>query len=103
MHWGEKRRLCQRAGIGLLLVACVSSRGVKRDSLRVSDAWITTRAENEIEALLGKDADVKVRTKNGVVFLEGTVREVADAERVEAKVTQIRGVREIQNDLRVKP
>lgn len=103
MRGGGKLGLCRMVSIVLIAAACASGSSARREPLTVSDGWIKTRAENEIEALLGKDADVRVRAKAGIVFLEGTVRDIADAERIEERVTEIRGVREVKNELRVKP
>lgn len=87
----------------VLLAACGTSAGARRGDVKVSDAWINTRAENELTPQYDRKDAVNVSTQNGVVFLDGHVTSVERAERYEKIVSQIRGVREVKNNLVVKP
>lgn len=86
-----------------LAAGCGTSAGAKRGDVAVSDAWINTRAENELTPQFARNEAVTVSTQNGVVFLDGHVTSVERAERYEKIVTEIRGVREVKNNLVVKP
>ena len=100
MVWNTLRSLS--FGFVIAFSACATT-GSVRSNLQVSDAWINTRAENEIQQLTGPDDHVAVHTQKGVVYLDGTVRTVAKAESIEQRVTAVQGVREVKNNLRVTP
>jgi osmotically-inducible protein OsmY len=87
---------------GLGIAGCASSGGSRRGDLQVSDSWINTRAENEVQPMLGGAEKVSVSTQNGVIFLDGHVGSIERAEQIEQAVTEIRGVREVRNNLVVK-
>lgn len=100
MHQGALRFLL----LSLVLAAgCGTTSSATRGDVGVSDAWINTRAENELTPQFARNDAVTVSTQNGVVFLDGHVTSVERAERYEKIVTQIRGVREVKNNLVVKP
>jgi prepilin-type processing-associated H-X9-DG protein len=88
---------------GALLGACASGAGVRTHDVAVSDAWINTRAENEITPLVTPKESVSISTQNGVVFLDGHVASPDRAEHLEQVATNIRGVREVKNNLVIKP
>ncbi len=85
-----------------LLAACSGGSAARSGDVQVSDAWINTRAENEITPMLSREELVKVETRNGVVFLGGNVRSAKQAEQIERSVSGIRGVREVKNELKVR-
>ncbi len=85
-----------------LAVGCATSSGSK-GNLQVSDSWITTRAENEVKELGSTGQTVRVKSVDGVIYLEGQVKSIAEAEKLEEKVSSIRGVREVRNNLVVRP
>jgi osmotically-inducible protein OsmY len=86
-----------------LSVACATAGSSRKGNLKVSDSWINTRAENEVKPVVSEKEQVSVTTQNGVVYLEGHVKDVQRAEELEQKVSDIRGVREVKNNLTVKP
>lgn len=68
----------------------------------VSDSWITTKVKGE----LAQDADTKasqihVDTKQGVVVLSGTVASTAEKNKAEQDARSIKGVVDVQNNLKV--
>ena len=107
MGWKQSlRRISKSAvllGWALSVAACATGGSARNDKLKVSDAWINTRAENEVKPIIGEKEQVRVTTQSGVVYLEGNVTEVRRAEEIEQKVSDIRGVREVKNNLTVKP
>lgn len=94
---------CRAVMLAAALAACGTSAGARRGDVAVSDAWINTRAENELSPQFARGEAVTVSTQNGVVFLDGHVSSVERAERYEKIVTDIRGVREVKNNLVIKP
>lgn len=87
----------------LLAAGCASAQSSRRGDVQVSDAWINTRAENEITPIITPKENVTVSTQNGVVFLDGHVENIERAERIEQVASNIRGVREVKNNLVIKP
>lgn len=87
----------------ILAAGCAASQSARRSDIQVSDAWINTRAENEVAAQVGRSDAVGVSTQDGVVFLDGHVTSVDRAERIERTVADIRGVREVKNNLVIRP
>jgi len=68
----------------------------------VSDTWITTKVKGE----LAKDSntkatDIKVNTKQGVVVLSGNVASAAEKSKAESDARSIKGVVDVQNNLKV--
>ena len=96
MHWARAATI-----VYVFVVAACASAPAARDDLEVSDAWITTRAENEIQTVVEPEDRVMVQTENGVVELSGVVQSVRSAEEIERRVTGIRGVRDVRNRLEV--
>jgi osmotically-inducible protein OsmY len=69
---------------------------------KVDDAWITTKVKTD----LAKDSatkahDIHVNTKSGVVVLTGTVASEAEKEKAEANAKSVKGVVNVENQLRV--
>lgn len=86
-----------------VLAGCSAGEASRRKDVGVSDAWINTRAENELTPLVTKSESVSISTQNGVVFLDGHVASPERAERLEQVATNIRGVREVKNNLVIRP
>lgn len=85
------------------LAGCASSSGARGgNGVEVSDSWINTRAENEVQPMVTRSEKVAISTQNGVVFLDGHVGSIERIEEIESAVTNIRGVREVRNNLVVK-
>ena len=68
------------------------------------DAEITTRAKAELLGEPGlKSLHISVDTVKGVVTLTGTVDSKANSDKAKARVMAISGVRDVNNQLVVKP
>lgn len=68
----------------------------------ISDTWITTK----VKAELAKDShtkatDIQVNTKSGVVVLSGNVASSAEKSKAEQDARGIKGVVNVQNNLKV--
>lgn len=107
MGWQQVLRRKSKSAVllgwALAVAACATAGSARNGDLKVSDSWINTRAENEVKPVVREKEQVTVTTQNGVVFLDGYVSEIAHAEEIEQKVSDIRGVREVKNNLAVKP
>jgi len=83
----------------MLLAACQSTTG-KTLGENIDDAGITTavKAKLEVSTLTRIDVD----TNQGVVALNGTVKTVEDKVRAEQIARQVKGVRDVVNNLRIQ-
>ncbi|MGH7893226.1 MAG: BON domain-containing protein [Candidatus Binatia bacterium] len=82
-------------GLGMTLIASSAS--------ATSDAWITTKAKIALLTTEGvRSNDVSVDTIDGAVTLHGAVESAAERAKAEDVVTQIDGVRRVQNLLQVR-
>jgi hyperosmotically inducible protein len=74
----------------------------RRGEQEVSDSWLTAKVQSQ---LIGVDAlegsRIEVRTTDGVVTLEGTVRLPAGREKAASIARSVSGVRTVQNRLTV--
>ena len=100
--WQVVFRYACLGGVLLLFTACTTT-PAQRGDLEVSDSWINTRVQNEISELVDDRSRVDIRTEQGVVFLEGSVRTIEQVESIEEVTSQVRGVREVKNNLVVRP
>ena len=93
------------AAVAILPLAAACAPSSKRQSAGeyIDDASITTR----VKAKLAEDRDVRARDVNvetyqGVVQLSGFVGTAAESRRAEALTREVKGVKSIRNDIRIK-
>jgi hyperosmotically inducible protein len=68
----------------------------------ISDTAITTKVKAELAKDKSTDAtDINVDTKNGIVTLNGAVASDAERAKAELDARTVKGVVEVQNNLRV--
>jgi osmotically-inducible protein OsmY len=73
-------------------------------SATLSDAALTTRVTAALTAAgAASPASVKVTTENGVVQLSGFVESPDQARRAEQIAREVEGVKQVYNDIRIKP
>jgi hyperosmotically inducible protein len=86
------------------LQACTPTESRRSTGETVDDSSITARVKT---ALLSdpdvKGTDVKVETYRGVVQLSGFVDSPQEAEKAVQLAQKVPGVREVKNDIRLKP
>jgi hyperosmotically inducible protein len=70
----------------------------------LDDATITTKVKASFaEDKVVKGREISVRTDHGVVDLTGTVSSARESERATAIATNIKSVKAVHNNLKVKP
>jgi BON domain len=95
--YGRNTDLAERAGRKL-------DQATQDSEQAISDAAITSRIEAAILAKRGlKMTLISVETTNGVVMLTGTVISRKNSRRVGAIASGMRGVRRVNNQLKVDP
>jgi hyperosmotically inducible protein len=88
--------------IVVLLAACQSSTG-KTLGENIDDAGITTAVKAKLAAeKISTLTRIDVDTNQGVVALNGTVKTVEDKVRAEQIARQVKGVRDVVNNLRIQ-
>ena len=66
----------------------------------VADTVITTKVKADLAKDKGtKATDIHVKTKDGVVWLTGTVGSVAEKEKAEEDARAVKGVLDVKNEL----
>lgn len=86
----------------MLLAACQSTTG-KTLGENIDDAGITTAVKAKLAAeKVSTLTRIDVDTNQGVVALNGTVKTVEDKVRAEQIARQVKGVREVVNNLRIQ-
>jgi hyperosmotically inducible protein len=86
----------------VLLAACQSSTG-KTLGENIDDAGITTAVKAKLAAeKISTLTRIDVDTNQGVVALNGTVKTVEDKVRAEQIARQVKGVRDVVNNLRIQ-
>jgi hyperosmotically inducible protein len=86
----------------VLLAACQSSTG-KTLGENIDDAGITTAVKAKLAAeKVSTLTRIDVDTNQGVVALNGTVKTVEDKVRAEQIARQVKGVRDVVNNLRIQ-
>lgn len=87
----------------MLLAACQSTTG-KTLGENIDDAGITTAVKAKLAAeKVSTLTRIDVDTNQGVVALNGTVKTVEDKVRAEQIARQVKGVRDVVNNLRIQP
>jgi osmotically-inducible protein OsmY len=86
----------------MLLAACQSTTG-KTLGENIDDAGITTAVKAKLAAeKVSTLTRIDVDTNQGVVALNGTVKTVEDKVRAEQITRQVKGVRDVVNNLRIQ-
>jgi osmotically-inducible protein OsmY len=90
--------------LGLALALCLALAAPARAAPQLGDPAITGAVEDELlrDPAVTLD-EVYVETREGVVTLTGTVRNLLAAERAAAIARTVKGVRSVVNQLRVRP
>jgi osmotically-inducible protein OsmY len=89
-------------GVVLLLAACQSTTG-RTLGENIDDTAITTSVKAKLAAeQIGTVTRIDVDTNQGVVALNGTVRSSEMRARAEQIARQVKGVRDVINNLRVQ-
>jgi osmotically-inducible protein OsmY len=94
------------AAIAAVLVsACVSSETQRSTGEFTDDAALTAKVKSAIATDVGARtaAAINIETYRGVVQLTGFVSDPEQAQRAAAAAKKVEGVREVKNDVRVKP
>lgn len=93
--------------LGFGLSACDNADGIAESNSRMeesirtsqensSDAWITTKVKTELLAdNLSKGFDIEVKTVEGVVSLDGKVKDIASVMHVQQIASEVKGVVEV--------
>ena len=86
----------------MLLAACQSTTG-KTLGENIDDAGITTAVKAKLAGeKISTVTRIDVDTNRGVVALNGTVKTVEDKVRAEQIARQVKGVRDVVNNLRIQ-
>ena len=89
-------------GVVLLLAACQSTTG-RTLGENIDDAGITTKVKAKLAAeQISTVTRIDVDTNQGVVALNGTVRSAEMRARAEQLARDVKGVRDVINNLRVQ-
>jgi osmotically-inducible protein OsmY len=89
--------------VAVLLAACQSMTGETLGE-NIDDVGITTAVKSQLAAeKISTVTRIDVDTNRGVVALNGTVKTVADRTRAEQIARQVKGVRDVVNNLRIQP
>lgn len=86
-----------------LVVGCASTRTQESGGEYFDDTAITTKVKSAIfsEPTL-KSAEINVETFKGIVQLSGFVRSQADINKAVAVAREVKGVKSVKNDMRIK-
>ena len=88
-------------GVMVLLAACQSTTG-RTLGENIDDAGITTKVKAKLAAEISTVTRIDVDTNQGVVALNGTVPSPEMRTRAEQIAREVKGVRDVSNNLRVQ-
>ena len=93
------------AAVALLTVTgCAVTRGQETVGAYVDDAGITTLVKSRfIETKQVDAAAISVETLNGTVMLSGFAKSVAEKSVAESLTWKVNGVRQVKNEIAVRP
>jgi hyperosmotically inducible protein len=92
------------AGITVITTGCAVERGQQTVGAYVDDAGITTAVKAKfVEDKTVDAAAVKVETLNGTVMLSGFAKSAAEKSQAELLARNVKGVKEVRNNLAVRP
>ena len=78
-------------------------RGIDETGAVASDTWITTKVKSDLAVEKDVDAtDIGVHTYEGVVTLTGDVDNQAEADKAVRVASEIKGVKSVLNQMKVK-
>jgi hyperosmotically inducible periplasmic protein len=87
-----------------LLVACASTPTAQSTGAYIDDTTITVKVKAAfVEDKQVKASDIAVNTYNGTVQLSGFADSQGEIDRAVQLASAVRGVKEVHNDVRVKP
>ena len=102
-RWRRGGAIAAALVVAVLLAACQSMTG---DTLgeHIDDTGITTAVKSKLAAeKISTVTRIDVDTNRGVVALNGTVKTVDERLRAEQIARQVKGVRDVVNNLRIQP
>jgi predicted amino acid-binding ACT domain protein len=100
--WRRSGAVAAALAVAVLLAACQSMTGETLGE-NIDDAGITAAVKSKLAAEKITVTRIDVDTNRGVVALNGTVKSVTDRARVEELARQVKGVRDVVNNLRIQP
>jgi osmotically-inducible protein OsmY len=101
--WRRSGAVAAALAVAVLLAACQSMTGETLGE-NIDDAGITAAVKSKLAAeKISTVTRIDVDTNRGVVALNGTVKSVTDRARVEELARQVKGVRDVVNNLRIQP
>lgn len=98
-----RRNLIAAALLGIVLVACTSTRTQESTGEYIDDTTITTKVKSKL--LLDKDTTgtaIAVETFKGIVQLSGFVKTEQEKQRAEEIARTVGGVKEVENKISIR-
>ncbi|MEJ2507994.1 MAG: BON domain-containing protein [Gammaproteobacteria bacterium] len=90
--------------LGLSAVACTSTPTQESTGQYIDSSVITSKVKTKLfEDSVTTGFDISVKTYKGVVQLSGFVDNASQKRRAEALARSVAGVRDVKNDLVIKP
>ncbi|WP_376695187.1 BON domain-containing protein [Wenzhouxiangella sp. EGI_FJ10305] len=87
----------------LTIVGCAGSETQESTGEYIDDTWITTKVKTElVKDEIVKSREVNVETFKGIVQLSGFVTSQEAMERAVYIASNIKGVKSVRNDMRIK-
>ena len=101
--WRRGGAVAAVLAVAVLLSACQAMTGETLGE-NIDDAGITAAVKSKLAAeKISTVTRIDVDTNRGVVALNGTVKTVADKTRAEELAREVKGVRDVVNNLRIQP
>ena len=101
--WRRGGAVAAVLAVAVLLSACQSMTGETLGE-NIDDAGITAAVKSKLAAeKISTVTRIDVDTNRGVVALNGTVKTVVDKTRAEELAREVKGVRDVVNNLRIQP
>jgi hyperosmotically inducible periplasmic protein len=101
--WQRGGAVAAALAVAVLLTACQSMTGETLGE-NIDDTGITTAVKSKLAAeKISTVTRIDVDTNRGVVALNGTVKTADDRLRAEQLARQVKGVRDVVNNLRIQP
>jgi hyperosmotically inducible periplasmic protein len=101
--WRRGGAVAAALAVAVLLTACQSMTGETLGE-NIDDAGITAAVKSKLAGeKISTVTRIDVDTNRGVVALNGTVKTVTDRTRAEELARQVKGVRDVVNNLRIQP
>jgi hyperosmotically inducible protein len=98
--------LATLAAVAALVVTsgCAVSRGQETTGAYIDDATITTKVKAEMVENKNVDAaSIKVETLNGTVMLSGFAKSSLEKDTAQSIAMKVKGVKEVKNEIAVRP